>query len=338
MMTRNRIVAAVAATLLVLSTHSVGADVRADQKMRIEFGGMLGRMVNVFGGKAARDGVVSTVAVKGNRKATFNQQTGQIVDLAEEKVYDLDLKKKSYQVTTFAELRRRMEEAQQKAQEDARKQESREAPPSSSASNEKQMEVDVDIKNTGETKAINGFDTHQVIMTITLREKGKTLAQGGGMVTTTDMWLAPKIAAMKEIADFDVRYAQALYGGMFAGASAEQMAAAIALYPMMKQAMGRMTTEGAKLDGTAILTTVTMDAVKSEEEMARQTTAAEEKPAPGLGGLLGGLAKKKLAARSGDDGSKAQTTFMTSTNEVLKVATAVSATDVDVPAGFKENK
>ena len=337
-MTRNRIAAALCATLLVLSTHSVGADVRADQKTRIEFGGMLGRMVNFFGGKGARDGVVSTVAVKGSRKATINEQNGQIVDLTEEKVYDLDLKKKSYKVTTFTELRRRMEEAQQKAQEDARKQEGREAPPSSSPSNEKQMEVDVDIKNTGETKAINGFDTHQVIMTITLREKGKTLAQGGGMVTTTDMWLAPKIAAMKEIADFDVRYAQALYGGMFAGASAEQMAAAIALYPMMKQAMGRMTTEGAKVDGTAILTTVTMDAVKSEEEMAQQTTATEEKPAPGLGGLLGGLARKKLAARNGDDSSKAQTTFMTSTNEVLKVATGVSATDVDVPAGFKENK
>ena len=75
-------------------------------------------------------------------------------------------------------------------------------------------------------------------MTITLREKGKTLEQGGGMVMTSDMWLAPKIAAMKEIADFDLRYAQKLYGGMFAGASAEQMAAAMAMYPMMKEAMG----------------------------------------------------------------------------------------------------
>jgi hypothetical protein len=337
-MTRNRIAVALGAALLVVATQSLGADVRADQKTRIEFGGVLGRMVNFFGGKGAKEGVVSTVAVKGDRKATMNEQTGQIVDLAEEKVYDLDLRKKSYKVTTFAELRRRMEEAQKKAQEDARKQEGREAPPSSSAPNEKQMEVDVDIKNTGEKKAINGFDTHQVIMTITLREKGKTLSQGGGMVTTTDMWLAPKIAAMKEIADFDVRYAQTLYGGMFAGVSAEQMAAAMALYPMMKQAMGRMTTEGAKLEGTAILTTVTMDAVKSEEEMAQQATATEEKPAPGLGGLLGGLAKRKLAARNSDDGSKAQTTFMTSTNEVLKIATAVSATDVDVPAGFKENK
>jgi hypothetical protein len=338
-MTRNRIVAALAATLLVFSAHTLSADVRADQKTRIEFGGMLGRMVNFFGGKAAKEGVVSTVAVKGDRKATMNEQTGQIVDLAEEKVYDLDLKKKSYKVTTFAELRRRMEEAQKKAEEDARRQEGREAPPSSSSNpDEKQMEVDVDIRNTGEKKVINGFDTHQVIMTITLREKGKTIEQGGGMVTTTDMWLAPKIAAMNEIADFDVRYAQKLYGGMFAGVSAEQMAAAMALYPMMKQAMGRMTTEGAKLDGTAIMTTVTMDAVKSEEQMAQQAAAAtEEKPAAGLGGLLGGLAKK-AAARKGDDGTSARTTFMTSTNEVLKVATAVSATDTAVPAGLKENK
>src|SRR5947199_572363 len=133
-----------------------------------------------------------------------------------------------------------MEEAQKKAEEDARKQEGREA--SASSGNEKQIEVDVDIKTTGEKKTINGFDTHQVIMTITLREKGKTVEQGGGMIVTTDIWLAPKIAAMKEITDFDVRYAQKLYGGMFAGVSAEQMAAAMALYPMMKQAMGRMTT------------------------------------------------------------------------------------------------
>ena len=334
-MTPNRIAVALGAALLVFSTHTASADVRADQKTRIEFGGMLGRMANFFGGKGAKEGVVSTVAVKGDRKATMNEQTGQIVDLAGERVYDLDVRKKSYKVTTFAELRRRMEEAQKKAEEDARKQEGREA--QASRPNEKEMEVDVDIKNTGEKKVINGFDTHQVIMTITLREKDKTLEQGGGMVTTTDTWLAPKIAAMKEIADFDVRYAQKLYGGMFAGASAEQMAAAMDLYPMMKQAMGRMTTEGAKLDGTAIMTTVTMDAVKSEEQMAQQTTTTEEKPAGGLGGLLGGLAKKAAAKKGGDE-SKARTTFMTSTNEVLKIATAVSATDVEVPVGFKENK
>jgi hypothetical protein len=337
-MNRTRTALALAASLIVSSTLSINADVRADQKTKVEFGGMLGRMVNFFGGKSAKEGVLATAAVKGDRKATMTGQTGQIVDLAEEKIYDLDLKKKSYTVTTFAEIRRKMEEAQKRAQEEAQKQGGTDAPAPAASQNEKQMEVDVDIKNTGATKAINGFDTHQVIMTITMREKGKTVEQGGGMITTTDMWLAPKIAAMKEIADFDVRYAQKLYGG-FVGASAEQMAAAMAMYPMMKQALGRMSTEGAKIDGTAIMTTVTMDAVKSAEQMAEQAKAepAPAKPATGLGGLIGGLAAKKIAPKPADANS-ARTTFMTSTNEVLKVATDVTAADVAIPMGFKENK
>ena len=337
-MNRTRTALALAASLIVSSTLSLNADVRADQKTKVEFGGMLGRMVNFFGGKSAKEGVLATAAVKGDRKATMTGQTGQIVDLAEEKIYDLDLKKKSYTVTTFAEIRRKMEEAQKRAQEEAQKQGGAEAPAPAASQNEKQMEVDVDIKNTGATKAINGFDTHQVIMTITMREKGKTVEQGGGMITTTDMWLAPKIAAMKEIADFDLRYAQKLYGGVV-GASAEQMAAAMAMYPMMKQALGRMSTEGAKIDGTAIMTTVTMDAVKSAEQIAEQAKAepAPAKPATGLGGLIGGLAAKKIAPKPADANSP-RTTFMTSTNEVLKVGTDVTAADVAIPMGFKENK
>jgi len=339
MMNRNRIAGALVAGLLVLCTHTLGADVRADQKTRIELGGMLGRMMNLFGGKAAREGVTSTVVVKGSRKATTTGQTGQIIDLTEEKIYDLDLKKKSYKVTTFAEIRRQMEEAEKRAAEEARKAggDGRSDAPAASDPNQKEAEIDVDTRNTGATKVINGFETRQVVMTITIREKGKTLEQGGGMVTTTDMWLAPAIAAMKEVADFDQRYAQTLYGGL-SGASAEQMAAAMAMYPMMKQALGRMNSENAKVDGTAIMTTVTMDAVKSQDQIAGEAKAREDsKPASGsVGGLLGGLARR--AVKKDDEAAGPRTTFMTSTNEVLKVDTTVAAADLEIPAGFKENK
>jgi hypothetical protein len=309
---------------------------------------MLGRMVNMFGGKAAREGVTSTVAVKGDRKATMNDATGQIIDLAEEKIYDLDLKKKSYRVTTFAELRRRMEEARKKAEADAQKEAAREKPaekPAAADPNAKQVEIDFDVKNTGEKKAINGFDTHEAVVTITVREKGKTLEQGGGMVMTSDMWLAAKIPAMKEILDFDIRYAKMLYGSMVAGVSAEQMAQAQAMYPMMKDALGKMSAEGGKIDGTAIQTTTTMDSVKSEEQVAEEAKASsssgDSKSSTPLssGGLLGGFAKKMAAKKmGGDEGSKPRATFMTATTEVLKVVTDVTPADVAVPAGFKENK
>jgi hypothetical protein len=339
-MNRNRMAAALTLSCLALTPSALRADVRADQKSRVEFAGLLGRMTNMFGGKAAREGDTSSVAVKGDRKATLHEAAGQIIDLAEEKIYDLDLKKKSYKVTTFAELRRRMEEAQKKADEDARKDAGREKDkPAASDPNAKQMEVDFDVKNTGAKKTINGFDTHQSIVTVTVREKGKTVEQGGGMVLTSDLWLAPTIAAMKEIADFDARYAQKLYGTMVAGVSAEQMAAAMALYPMMKQAFGKMTAEGSKIDGTAIQTTTTMDAVKSAEEIAEETKAGESEGktsvSGGVGGLLGGFAKK-MAQKKGDDAPKPRATFMTMTSEVLKVVTDVSPVDVAVPAGFKE--
>src|SRR3990172_516591 len=102
-------------------------------------------------------------------------------------------------------------------------------------------------------------------MTITVREKGKTLEQGGGMVLKSDMWLAPTIAAMKEVADFDLKYAQKLYGSTVAGVSADQMAAAMVMYPMMKDAVAKMNAEGGNIEGTAIQTVTTMEAVRSEE-------------------------------------------------------------------------
>jgi hypothetical protein len=337
-MDRMKIGAAIGLACLLGSAHTVSADVKADERGHVKFEGALGRFVNIFGGKAAREGVKSTVAVKGDRKVTTNDQNGQIIDLAEEKVYDLDVRRKTYKVTTFDELRRRMEEARRKAEEDAKKAEAddepSDAPPEQ---NGKEIEVDFTVKETGQRRAINGFDTHQAIMTIVFREKGRTLEQSGGLVVTSDLWLTPRIAAMREIAEFDLRYARALQGPMFAGASAEEMAAAIAMYPMLKDGLARMRDEVVKLEGTAILATTTIESVKSEEQIAadQKAAAADNRPTAsgGIGGLVGGLARRAAQRR---EEPKTRATFMTITNEVLKVTSDVSAADVAVPAGFRE--
>ena len=106
----NRLVACAAAAML--SAAPAYADVRAEEKSQVRFEGMLGRMINLFGGG---DPVTQAVSVKGNRKATRGKDRGQIIDLAEEKIYDLDLRRKTYTVTTFADLRKQMEEARKKA-------------------------------------------------------------------------------------------------------------------------------------------------------------------------------------------------------------------------------
>ena len=332
--------AAVAVLLLVLAASpAIRADVRSEEKSKIEFTGMLGRMVNLFGGKGAKEGTVSTVAVKGNRKATFNDTTGQIIDLGEEKIYELDMKKKTYKVATFAELRRRMEEAKAKAEQNAQKEQAREKT-AEPAPKENNVEIDFDVKDTGQKKVVNGFDAHQVVMTITVREKGKTLEENGGLVLTADEWLVPRIPAMKEVADFDIRYAQKLYGPMIAGASAQDMAAAAALYPMMAPAIAKMRAEGVKMDGTPVMTVLTFEAVQSAEQAAAEQKESKPSASGGLGGIAGGLMRRATQKKSAesDQNQKGRTRVMSSTTEILKVVTDVSASDVAVPAGFKENK
>ena len=336
-MYRTRFGAALVCALLA-SAQTLSADVKTDQRGLVKFEGTLGRIVNLFGGRAAREGVRTTIAVKGDRKISATDQTAQIIDLAEEKVYDLDLRRKSYKVTTFDELRRRMEEARRKAEEDAEKDaddRTDEAPETEG----KEIEVDFSVKETGQRKAINGFDTSQAVMTIVFREKGKTLEESGGLVVTSDIWLTPAVAAMREIAEFDARYARALAGPVIAGASAEQMAAALAMYPMLKDGLDRMREESAKLQGTPILTSTTIESVKSAEQMAEEKERREESgrasASGGLGGLVGGLARR--AAQRKEE-PKQRATFMTTTSEVLNIATDVASADVAVPAGFKEGR
>ena len=114
-------------------------------------------------------------------------------------------------------------------------------------------------------------------MTVTVREKGKTLEDGGGLVMTSDTWLGPQIPALKEVADFDLRYWKQLQGPEAMGMSAEQMAMVMAMYPMVKQATERLAKEGDKLKGTPLATTTTFEAVKSKAQLAE---AAEANKSP----------------------------------------------------------
>jgi hypothetical protein len=347
-MTASRF-AAFTLCLCAAAGSSLVADVRTEEKSLARFEGALGRVVNLFGGKAMKEGVKTTVAIRGDRKATFGENDGMIVDLQEEKVYTLDMKKKSYTVVTFADMRRRIEEARKKAEEDARKAQAEEAKEAKREEpkheNAPQVDVDFDVKETGQTKAINGFDTKQVVMTITMREKGKTLEQSGGLMLTSDMWITPSVAAMKEIAEFEMRYAKQLAGPETFGATVQQMQTAMAAHPMLKDGLARMAEQSRKMEGTPILTVMTMDAVKSAEQMAaeqsQKTEESRPSPAGGVGGLIGGfgrrMAQRKVEGNKSDT-PQTRATFMTITNERLSIATSASANDVAIPAGFKEDR
>jgi hypothetical protein len=319
------------------------ADVKTEEKSQMKFEGGLGRMLNLFGGQKTREGQTSTVAIKGSRKMTVTGDTGQIIDLAEEKIYDINIKDKSYKVTTFAELIKQMQEARKKAAEQAAKEPQPQAEKPQEPGKEPQYEVDFDVKESGQTRMVNGFDAREVVMTVTVREKGKTLEQNGGFVTTTNMWLASRVPGMDEVIEFERKYAEKLLGPALL--DPQQVAAASAMYPMMSAAMERMEKEKVNMNGTAVLTTTRFEAVASAEAAKAEAQQKKEEPAPtGLGGLGGRLARRVLdrnkenSETASAPSQPGRATVMTFNQEILKVTQTVADADVAIPAGFKEKR
>jgi hypothetical protein len=309
--------------LAATSTVALSADVKTRDKTQLKLEGMLGRVAGMVGGKAAREGMEATNAVRGSRKIELGESTGRIIDLKEEKVYDLDIRKKTYEVTTFDEIRRRLREAQEKARRDPGKEEGRDEPQQQEKP-AKEYEVDFDVKETGQKRTIAGHEARQVISTVTVREKGRTLEDGGGAVMTVDSWLGPEIPALKELAEFDLKYAKAIDPDA-AGLSAEHLAAVVALYPMLKNANQRLQKEGAKLSGTPLSTATTFEGVKGRDELAQQ----KQSGGGGIGGMLARRIKKE---------EKPRATVFTLTHETLEVSTAVGENEVALPADFKQKQ
>ncbi|HSD66052.1 MAG TPA: hypothetical protein VLF95_05090 [Vicinamibacteria bacterium] len=315
---------------------AVEAGVKTEEKTLVRFGGPLGGILNKFGGKAAKDGVVQTVAVVGDRKLTVSDERGEIVDLAEEKIYDLDVKKRTYAVTTFAELRKRIEEQRAKAEKEAaeaRKEQEKKKEGDRSAAPAAEMEVEVEVSETGRKRPIAGHEARQVTVKAWVHEKGKKIQQSGGLLVTTDTWLGPRVDALGEVEKFDRRYALKMaeimgFTAPGAAASPGQMAALTAMYPGLLKAMERIQAETRKADlsGTALANGLTVTLWKSAAQVAESQRQSEG------GGLSGPLAKKLM--KKGDP-SDPRTEVLSSTSEMLKITPNATAADVALPDGYK---
>ena len=317
-------------TVLAALATALSADVKTREKTTFKLEGFLGRMVGMFGPK---DGITSTVAVKGNRMSRMSDPTGQIVDLSEQKVYDVDIRKKEYKVTTFAQLKQQFLDAKAKAEKDMKNR-----PPEEKSQMEesgKQIEFETEVKETGQKKNIAGFDTREVHLIITAHEKGKTLDESGGFIMTNAMWLAPKVAALDEIGAFQMKYFQAVYGDVI-GMDPAQMANVMAMFPSFQKMAEQMAAEGQKMSGTPLFTTMTFESMKSAEEMKAATSPKQESSGGGgFGSRLGGMLAKKVG---GGGEQKQRNLVMTTTVEQLSVEPSASVEDVAIPAGFKEKK
>jgi len=316
----------IVALVAAVAMPALRADVSTEERSTVKFEGLFGGILNRFSGSANGDS--TRVSLKGNRLARTGKDTGEIIDLDEERLYRLDLRRRRYSVQTFEELRQQMAEAREALSKQTA--DLSEADRQQMADAGEQLEVDVDVTETGETRRLADYDTREVVLTLTLRQRDQTLEEGGGVVMTSHLWLAPRIAALDELMAFNLRFFEAVFGEMVSGADLQQMNALSALLPGISQLGERMAEEGRKLDGTALLTTTTFESVKSEEQMR-----AAEQPASRGGGGLGGMLARRVMGNRGQ--AQARSTVMTSTQETLSIGTTVGEDAVAIPEGFRLN-
>ena len=325
-----------AAIILVAACLPVLADFSYDQTSKIT-GGMMAGMMKFAGAfsKQAREPMVSTVAVKGNRMVHGSQHDVSIIDLDKETITHISFDKKQYSVMTFAQMKQMMEEMSQKMK--------------SSDAQKADVQFKVSAKDTGEKKTIAGFDTHEMILTMEMEGTDQQTGNKGGMVVTSDMWIAPKAEGYNEIANFYKKMSQKLD---WTPSSLGMMGAR----PDMAKGMAELYKESAKLNGMPVFEIVKMgfhaegqaQGGQAQAPPQQQQEQQAEKPSIGsvLGGRLGGFGRRKKnqeesggesgAAPQGQQGD-ASGSLVEMTMEMSGFSSApVDESKFEVPAGFKQ--
>ncbi len=307
------------AAVAMLAASLALADASVQQKTQVHFSGAMGSVINAFGRGATHEGLTSETAVHHNRKSSRTGDIGEIVDLDEEKVYHLDYGRKTYTVVTFDELRKQYEQARERAEKrESPRGEKKEGP---------EYEVDFSTTSPGKRLEINGWDTHEEIVTVTVHEKGKKIERSGGFLLTADLWMGPRLAAMRELADFDLRFMHKVYGEGLT-ADMRQMTAMMAATPAFGKAMKAFADKRSHFEGTPIRTKLTFETVTGTDPQAKEQQP--ESPGSALGGLMG-----RMHRRREGEGAERNALFE-SNGEILKASGSASAADVAIPAGFKE--
>jgi hypothetical protein len=368
--------------IILLASRLTYADASYQETSQITGGSMMAPLKSIsFLSKSMRDAfapITTTTMIHGNQKAVVGKDSIEIIDLDKETVTRIDNVHKTYTVMTFAQMRQAFEQMPKQIQQaqDQAKQEPQAQQPKSDV----KTSFDVSVKNTGVTKQVNGFTAQEQIVTLQMHATDPNAPPTDAVnsvtyVVTTDAWITPDPPEVKEIQDFDKRYAQKLMEGVDLSAFKAQMtqmqtssqnpglSQMFAGKPGSADAMAEMGKEMAKLQGTRVMEVTKMGG-SGTGPGAAQNSAQTSDPAPAatppssngsmagmlgsaLGGsALGGFHKKKTPPPSDStttttvapDGTQTTSAvLMEMTLQKSNFSQApVSSSSFEIPSGFKK--
>jgi hypothetical protein len=268
------------------------ADFQYQSTSRVTGGSLIQIMRFVPGGGALKEPQVSTVAVQGNRMVHRNKRTAELIDLDKKTITTINFDKKTYSEITFEQMKQSLDQMSAAASQQQAQQQ-----PQQPDGKKVELDLNADIKNTGQTKTINGMEAHQVILTMSMGATDAQSGQTGAMQMNSEMWLVKEIPGAGEMREFYKRMAKDLdwaptgMGGMMNR-------------PDITKAMAKMAAEGEKMDGTPVQQIMRVGATASGA--AGDQPAAESAPRPSLSDALGGALGGKLGGLGGFGRKKKQ--------------------------------
>ncbi len=338
-----------AAMLTVVSPLALRADFSYQETTKMT-GGMAMAAAR-FGGSRALQPHVSTVVLRGNRMAHISDRSAQITDLEKDTITMVDFDKKTYSVMTFEEMKKMMQDAMSRMQ---------------TQPEHAEMSFKADVKQTGQSKPVNGIDAKEFILTLTMQGTDRQSGQTGNINFTNDMWMAPEFPGYDQVRDFQMRMGRKM--GMVLGGNPMAM-----MRPGMAKGMAQMVEHMSKLKGVPVMQVMRVGSTADGQPLPAASEApdlASQMPSAGdimgqaaagaatneaasrmgrLGGLAGGIGgiggfgrKKKPAPQEeqppqAKPSSAAGMLLMESTTEMTGFSSAaVDPSKLEVPAGFKQ--
>ncbi len=337
-------------------------DYTYQQTTQLTGGSLLHMMksVGMFSSQARHigDPVVSSIYLKDNRLANVSPEDIQIIDLDNETITHVDVQKKTYYVTTFAQMKQAIENARAQMQQAASQQPQAQQPAANPDAQNVKMSFDVKVRNTGVQKEISGVQSSESILALTLKATDTQTQQSGSMAVTNDMWMVPAIPGYEQIRDFYKRFGEKMADSTVGlGVDFTRL---FAQNPAAGQAVGNMASEMQKIKGVPIMQVMRVGTTTDGKPLP----AASEAPLPpesgpaspsagqvakaGLGSLVSsrlggfGFGKKKDPPpnqNSDQNGAQAQPTSAILMETQITTSNFSSApvdpSHFEVPAGYK---
>ena len=344
----NAVVSILATALVTTLAH---ADIAIEEHISLQGTGVMsmanmnGRSLTTISGKNARTESELQMQSRLVRVFARDNATTEIVRLNEDKVYELDMKKKSYTETSLAARRAQMEKLlEQQHQAQAQQQQT------SSGVDESQCEwlpPKVDVTRTGEKNTFAGFEAERVLVSAVQSCKVKNTEQVCDFGLALDQWVAPKFEGDGEAIAYQRAYAEKM--GITAGASRDFSERAEAMFGRYKDMWKELATKMRDIKGYPVKSSFGFGMGGPQCQDAKQAQANQPSAGPGgitsqIGGALGGLFGKKKKEAASTEQAAAPSTLpnglvpvMTLTSELISVSHAsVSPQTFDVPGDFKK--